>query len=396
MENKTVDQQSISFENTAIAFGHKSDKELNFSIWMFKLMQNQTLVKWSTSLANIALKLRLPISAIVKATIFKQFCGGETISECDKAIISLGKAEIGAILDYSIEGAQDEKTFDATTEELIRNSDKAAESPHIPVTCMKLTGIIRFGLLEKVSAEEELNEQEKQEYGRGVKRVHRICERAYSNNVPIYIDAEETWIQPAIDRLAEGMMRQYNKQKAIVFTTLQMYRHDQLDHLDLLLDQAKREGFIAGVKFVRGAYLEKENTRAAKMGYPTPMQPDKESTDRDYNKALEVSIENIAYISICAGTHNEYSSAYLTELMKKSDIPVNHPHIYFSQLYGMSDHISYNLANQGYLVSKYLPYGPVKATMPYLIRRAEENTAIAGQMGKELDLLLKEKIRRTA
>ena len=396
MDSKAVKQQSISFDNTAIAFGHKSDGELSFSVWMFKLMQNQTLVKWSTALANLALKLRLPISAIVKATIFKQFCGGETISECDKAIISLGKAGIGSILDYSIEGAQDEDTFKSTAEELMRNSDKASESPHIPVTCMKLTGVIRFGLLEKVSADQELTELEKQEYGRGVKRVHQICEHAFQNDAPIYIDAEETWIQPAIDRLAEGMMRQYNKQKAIVFTTMQMYRHDQLDHLGTLLDQAKREGFIAGVKFVRGAYLEKENTRAARLGYTTPMQPDKESTDRDYNKALEISIENIAHIAICAGTHNEFSSMYLTELMKKADLPTNHPHVYFSQLYGMSDHISYNLANQGYLVSKYLPYGPVKATMPYLIRRAEENTAIAGQMSKELDLLLKEKKRRNA
>ena len=394
METKAAKQHPISFENTAIAFGHKTDKELDFSIWLFKLMQNQTLVKWSTSAAQLALNLHLPISRIVKATVFKQFCGGETIEDCNKAIISLGKAGIGAILDYSIEGAQDEETFNSTAEELLRNSDKASSSPHIPVTCMKLTGIIRFGLLEKVSADIELSDTEKQEYSRGIRRVHRICERAHKNGVPIYIDAEETWIQPAIDRLAEGMMRQYNSEKAIVFTTMQMYRHDQIDHLHKLLDEAKREGFVAGVKFVRGAYLEKENERAIKMGYPTLMQPNKESSDKDYNKALQISIQNIQNISICAGTHNEYSSQFLTELMKKAGLPNNHPHIYFSQLYGMSDHISYNLANKGYSVSKYLPYGPVKATMPYLIRRAEENSAIAGQMSKELQLLTSEKNRR--
>ncbi len=394
METKAAEQHPISFDNTAIAFGHKTDKELDFSIWLFKLMQNQALVKWSTSAAQLALYLRLPISGIVKATVFRQFCGGETIADCDKAIISLGKAGIGAILDYSIEGAQDEETFDSTTEELLKNSDKASSSPHIPVTCMKLTGIIRFGLLEKVSADVELSDIEKQEYSRGIRRVHKICERAHRNNVPIYIDAEETWIQPAIDRLAEGMMRQYNTEKAIVFTTMQMYRHDQIDHLNKLLEEAQREGFIAGVKFVRGAYLEKENERASKLGYPTPMQPNKESSDRDYNRALEIGVKHINQIAICAGTHNEESSQYLTELMKESGLPNNHPHIYFSQLYGMSDHISYNLANRGYQVSKYLPYGPVKATMPYLIRRAEENTAIAGQMGKELLLLTKEKNRR--
>jgi len=384
----------VSFEDTSIAFRHKTDKDINFSIWLFKLMQNPALVKLSTGAAQLALKLKLPISGIVKATIFKQFCGGETIEDCEKTIVSLGKGNIGAILDYSIEGAQDEQTFDATTEELLRISDRAKKSPHIPVTCMKLTGIIRFGLLEKVSSQEKLSDGEKQEYSRGVKRVHKICERAFVNDVPIYIDAEESWIQPAIDRLAEGMMRQYNSKKAIVFTTMQMYRHDQLNHLQQLLDQAKREGFIAGVKFVRGAYLEKENSRAQKMGYTTPMQPNKASSDKDYNEALRLCIQQLNHISICAGTHNEDSSLLLTQLMREFDIPKNHPHVYFSQLYGMSDHISFNLANQGYLVSKYLPYGPVASTMPYLIRRAEENTSIAGQMGKELQLLLKEKQRR--
>ena len=392
--NNSVKHTTVSFENTEIAFGNKSNKELNFSIWLFRMMQKTALVNLSTKLALLAIKLHIPINGIVKSTIFKQFCGGETISECDQTIIELGKANIGAILDYSIEGANDEETFDLTAAELVRNSDKASTSPHIPVTCMKVTGVARFNLLKKVSSNEELTESERAEYGRVFLRVKAICEQAAKNKVPIYIDAEESWIQPAIDRLAESLMRQYNKEQAIVFTTMQMYRWDQLDHLNKLIQEAKSEGFIAGVKFVRGAYLEKENTRAKELGYNTPIQPNKESTDNDYNEALKISIENIDHIEICAGTHNEKSSMLLTELIQEKGIDIKTEKIYFSQLYGMSDHISYNLANAGFNVSKYLPYGPVKDAIPYLIRRAEENTAIAGQMGKELSLLLKEQARR--
>ncbi len=392
--NSKISTKELSFNNTQIAFGHKPYADLRFSILMFRLMQSEVFVKYSTFLAQIALKLRLPINPIVKATVFRQFCGGETIQECNSAIVDLGKANIGAILDYSVEGADDEATFESTTEELLRNSDKAKESPQIPVTCLKMTGIARFALLEKVSAQEDLLPAEKQEYARVVHRFKAICERAYTNDVPVYVDAEESWIQPAIDRLVESMMRQYNSKRAIVFTTLQMYRHDKYDHLVKLIIEGKREGFIPGVKFVRGAYLEKENHRAKALGYPTPMQPDKESTDRDFDKAIRKSVENIDFIEICAGTHNEASSMKLAQLMEVLELPANHPHIYFSQLFGMSDHISYNLSNAGFNVSKYLPYGPVKATMPYLIRRAEENTAIAGQMGKELGLLLMEKQRR--
>lgn len=393
--SNTVKQSTVTFENTEIAFGNKSKKELDFSIWLFRMMQRPALVNFASKAALLAIKMRFPITGIVKATIFKQFCGGETISECDQSIIELGKANIGAILDYSVEGANEEDVFDRTTAELIRNSDKAASSPHIPVTCMKVTGVARFNLLKKLSANEELTESERAEYGRVFLRVRSICERAAENQVPIYIDAEETWIQPAIDRMAESLMRQYNKERAIVFTTMQMYRWDQLDHLKKLIQEAQAEGFVAGVKFVRGAYLEKENARAKEMGYKTPMQPNKESTDNDYNEALKLSIDNLDNIEFCAGTHNEKSSLYLTELILEKGLEKNIQNVYFSQLYGMSDHISYNLANAGYNVSKYLPYGPVKDAMPYLIRRAEENTAIAGQMGKELSLLIKEKERRT-
>lgn len=386
--------KKVSFENTEIAFGHKTDKELGFSIFIFKMMQSPMMVKLGTSLANLALSINLPVVGLIKNTVFKQFCGGESINDCDSSIVKLGKANIGAILDYSVEGAEEEAVFDATKDEIIKVIEKAKNTPSIPVSCMKITGVGKFGLLEKVSANQELKQNEKLEYAKLIKRVEEICRKAYDCDVPIYIDAEESWIQIAIDRLTESMMRKYNKKKAIVFTTLQMYRWDKIEHLNKLVGEARQEGFIPGIKFVRGAYMEKENERAASMGYKSPIQPDKPSTDRDYNKALEIAMENIDILEICCGTHNEESSLLLTELMAKKGLENSHPHIYFSQLYGMSDHISYNLSNAGYNVSKYLPYGPVKATIPYLSRRAEENSAIAGQMGKELTLLLREKKRR--
>lgn len=384
----------ISFENTAIAFEHKSNKELNFSIFIFKLMNNAKVVSILTSLTKIALKLHLPISPFVKATIFKQFCGGTSINDCDSTIEQLGKSGIGAILDYSVEGAEEEKVFETTKNELIKIIQKAKNNKNIPVSCMKITGIARFSLLEKLSNGSELNDKEKNEYRNVVTRFQEICNAAKLNNIPIYVDAEESWIQPAIDRLTESMMRIFNKNQAIIFTTLQMYRWDKIEHLNKLIEEAKHENFFVGIKFVRGAYMEKENERALKLGYKTPIQPNKEASDNDYNKALEIAIKNINYVSICAGTHNENSSLYLTTLMGEHAIPKNDTRIYFSQLYGMSDHISYNLAKAGYNVSKYLPYGPVDSTIPYLIRRAEENSSISGQMGKELRLLLAEKKRR--
>lgn len=384
----------VSFENTQVAFGHLSDRELRFSILIFRLMQSPALVKLSTNLTLWALKWRLPISWIVKQTVFKQFCGGETIEDCDAAIIRLGKGNIGAILDYSVEGADEEAVFDATRDELIRVIEKAEHSPNIPVSCMKITGIAPFALLEKVSAGGELTQDERMAYARVVKRFESICKKAQACNVPLYVDAEESWIQPAIDRLAESMMRQFNRERALIFTTLQMYRWDKVEHLEKLLKEAQQEGFVVGVKFVRGAYLEKENQRAQEKGYQTPMQPDKPSSDRDYDKAITVALDHIEHIELCAGTHNEESCRLLTVGMAERGLANNHPHIYFSQLFGMSDHLSFNLANAGYNVSKYLPYGPVKDTIPYLIRRAQENTAIAGQMGKELRLLLQEKRRR--
>lgn len=388
-------RHEIDFNDSKTAFIYKSDKDLKFSVLMFRLMSYRPLTKIGGELTELGLKLKLPIKGIIKATIFRQFCGGETLEECNSAIVDLAKANIGSILDYSVEGIQDEAVFDAVTDELLRVCDKAAKSPNIPVTCMKITGVAEFALLEKLSKPgRELTNEEKNAYQKVVTRVNRICERAHKNDVPIYIDAEESWIQPALDRLIGTMMRKYNKKKAIVFTTFQMYKHSMLPVLERMIGEAKREGFKFGIKFVRGAYMEKENKRAEKLGYSTPIQPSKEATDEDFDKAVEFALGHLDVVEMCCGTHNELSCYKLVDLMDDKGIKPNHSGIYFSQLYGMSDNISFNLANAGYNVTKYLPYGPVEKTIPYLLRRAEENSAITGQMGKELRFLLAEKKRR--
>lgn len=385
---------AINFNDTTKAFAHKTNAELKFSYWVFKLMNNPTIVNVSSDLALFALKLKLPIAGITKATVFKQFCGGETVSESKQVIAKLAEANVGAILDYSAEGGESEKEFDHTCAEIIKTIDIAAETPSIPVACMKVTGIARFGLLEKLNAKSDLSDKEKIESQKVVERLNKICTHAFNKNIPIYIDAEDYCIQDAIDQMAESMMMQFNKSKAIVFTTLQMYRWDRIEYLNKLIAKARANGIKLGIKFVRGAYMEKENERAKKGGYPTPIQPSKQATDNDYNKALEISVNNIDIVEICAGTHNENSSNYLTELMQQNQLEHNDSRIYFSQLFGMSDHISFNLAAYNYNVSKYLPYGPVKTAIPYLIRRAQENTSIAGQMGKELRLIIEEKKKR--
>lgn len=385
----------ISFENTEIAFKSKSNKDLKRAYWLFKVVGSPSMVKFGKSATEFALKMRLPINGLIKSTIFKQFCGGESIHECDKTIELLGSYGIGTILDYSVEGKTSPEDFEKTTLEIIATIDRAKSSNTIPFAVFKVTGISRFGLLEKMNnPDAELSEAEKKEFQELFNRVDRICKHGFENNVPVFIDAEETWIQDTIDRLCTSMMSRYNKDKAIVFNTLQMYRHDRISFLQSAIEEAKRAHFHYGIKLVRGAYMEKERERAQIKGYPSPIQASKEDTDRDYNKALEIIVENINILALCAGTHNEESSAYLAELIERNGIEKTDKRLYFAQLLGMSDHISYNLSNAKFNVAKYVPYGPVKEVMPYLLRRADENTSVAGQTGRELSLILKEKKRR--
>ena len=385
----------LSFENTEIAFQSKSTKQLNKSYWLFKLVSNNTLVKVSPFLLKIAFALRLPIKGLIKQTIFEQFCGGESIENCDKRIQSLAKFNIGTILDYSVEGKSIEDDFNRVTKETIQTILKAKENDNIPFAVFKISGLARLELLEKVSnSKMELNKEEKKEFKRVKERINLICITAYKNNVRLFIDAEESWIQDTIDEIVISMMRKYNSERAIVFNTLQMYRWDRLAFLKQSYADAENGNYFLGLKIVRGAYLEKERERAKKMGYPSPIQKDKESCDNDYNLALRFCMNHIDKIALCAGTHNEQSSILLTQLMDENNILKNDQRVYFSQLLGMSEHISFNLSNNEYNVAKYMPYGPIKDVLPYLIRRAEENTSIAGQTGRELSLIIKEKKRR--
>jgi len=385
---------AVSFKDTEVAFKHKSDRELWISYLIFGLTKNPFFVKFLSQAAKWALAMGLPVKSLIKATVFKQFCGGEQKKEYSEVICKLGDSDIGTILDYSVEGTEDEAGFESTKRELLRIVEQSKSDPNIPCTCMKMTAIGSFDLFKKVSANEPLSTEEIREWEKVKSRLEDICKASYQAGKPIYIDAEESWIQTAIDELAEEMMSRYNRAKAIVFTTLQLYRWDRNDYFLRLIQLARSEGYKLGIKIVRGAYLEKERERAKRYGYRSPINATKEDTDREYDKSVEIFIGNIDVVEICVGTHNEASCRLLIELMAEKDLPSDHPHIYFSQLYGMSDNISFNLAKAGYNVSKYLPFGPVESTLPYLARRAEENTAIAGQMSKELEIIAKERRRR--
>lgn len=383
----------VSFDNTQIAFISKSDSDLKQSYWLFKLIGNPTLVKYGGGLAPLGLKLGF--KGLIKSTIFKQFVGGENIADCNKTIEQLGKYNIGTILDYSVEGKESETDFDNCCKETIETIHRAKNDKNIPFSVFKVTGLARFALLEKVTAKQNLSSEESAEYERVRERVRKICEEAYTNKQPLFIDAEESWIQQAIDDLANENMARYNKNEAIVYNTFQLYRKDRLAYLKTSLEMGKTNGYHVGAKLVRGAYMEKERARAAEMNYPSPIQDTKANSDKDYDLALEFCVENIDRMGLCAGTHNEKSSLLLVDLMKKKNIPANDKRIFFSQLLGMSDHISYNLSQNGYNVAKYVPYGPVKEVLPYLIRRAQENTSVKGQTGRELSLIIKEKERRS-
>lgn len=386
----------IKFDNTEIAFESKSNKDLNRAYQLFKLIGNRNLVKIGKPLTNFALNIGLPIQGIVRKTIFAQFCGGETINECDATIEQLGKFGIGTILDYSVEGKTSDEDFEHTTEEIIATIIKGTITSYIPFAVFKVTGIARFELLEKANeSTATLSEKEMVEYKQLLERVDRICKAGYDNKVPVFIDAEETWIQDVIDRIAYDMMLKYNKEYAVIYNTVQMYRHDRLAYLKKEIAQAKTDNIKYGVKLVRGAYMEKERARAAEKGYPSPIQPNKEASDRDYNLALEFLIAEIDHMALCAGSHNEQSALFLTELLSKYDVKKDDKRVYFAQLLGMSDHISYNLSKEGFNVAKYVPYGPIKEVMPYLLRRADENTSVAGQTGRELSLIMKERKRRS-
>jgi len=384
----------MTFENTQVAFSGKNDSDLHRSFRLFRLLHRPQLVKAGAWFTKVAIRFRLPIDGLIRNTIFKQFCAGESLEESQEVVSKLAGSGVGSILDYSVEGAGADADFENAKSEIIRIIHIAAENRNIPYTCLKLTGIMPHALLEKLNAGEKLSPEERVLYHRGLTRLSTICREAEISKVPVYIDAEESWVQEAIDQITEKMIWQHNTHSAIVNTTIQMYRHDRLDYLRLLVKEARAKQVFLGVKLVRGAYLEKENEYARLKNKPSVINPDKQSTDEQYDLAVAHCLKNIDIVTLCAGTHNEQSTLTAVELMNKFGLPHDHPHVYFSQLYGMSDNITYNLADQGYNVTKYVPYGPIKAVLPYLVRRAQENSAIAGQMGRELKMVAQEISRR--
>jgi proline dehydrogenase len=396
----------ISFDNTEIAFRSKNKQDLQRAYLLFKIIGAPSIVKLGKILTPLALQLHLPIKGLIKKTIFKQFCGGETINECDPAIASLHAFGIGTILDYSVEGKTKEEDFEQTTQIIIQTIEKSATDKRIPFAVFKITGIAQHHLLELVSeqiratrkglAVRSLTSQENEQIQGIIERIDRICAAAAKYQTRLFIDAEETWIQTAIDQWTFDMICKYNQTDCIVYNTVQMYRHDRLAFLHSEYQRALQAGVKYGVKLVRGAYMEKERARALSKGYPSPIQPDKASTDKDYDAALDFLVANKDVFSICAGTHNENSSMYLATLLHREQVEPKDPKFYFAQLLGMSDHISYNLSDAGYQVAKYVPFGPVQEVLPYLLRRADENTSVAGQTSRELNLIIKEKARRKA
>lgn len=384
----------INFDDTATAFITRSNAQLKKAFWMFKMVASPRLVSLGKSATSIARALGLPIKGLIKNTVYDQFVGGENIEECEEVINLMYKYNVRSLLDYSIEGKETEADFESTKSRLIETIKFGSNHEAVPFAVFKVTGLARFALLEKVSNEEILTEKETQEWLKAKARVKDVCQAAHEHGLPILVDAEETWIQSAIDMLAEEMIEHYNREKVIVFNTLQMYRTDRLQYLKDLVDRANEKNFYLGVKLVRGAYMEKERERAREMGYPSPIQPDKISSDRNFDAGVAYVVENLEKGRLVAGSHNEESCRKLASLMEEKNIAKGDTRIWFSQLYGMSDNLSFNLAKEGYNVVKYLPFGPVKDTLPYLIRRAEENTSASGQTGRELLLIQKEMQRR--
>ena len=382
------------FNNTQVAFALKTDTELERAYFLFKMIDNEPLVRIGTAVTNFALKAHLPVESLIRATVFDHFCGGTTEEDCLSVVDKMFTKGVSSVLDYSVEGKEEEEQFDAALQMTLKTVEFAKERKAIPFAVFKPTGLGRFDLYTKIGEKQSLSAEEKKEWDRVVSRFELICKTAHEKDVALLIDGEESWMQDAADDLVTEMMRKYNKEKAIVFNTLQLYRWDRLDYLKKLHEHAKAEGFYIGMKLVRGAYMEKENKRAEEMGYPTPICESKEATDNNYDVTMEYMMDNLDSMSIFAGTHNEESSYKLIAMMQAKGISKNDDRIWFGQLYGMSDNISYNLAEYGYNVAKYLPFGPVRDVMPYLIRRAEENTSVAGQTSRELNLLKTERQRR--
>lgn len=384
----------LSFDNTRIAFQYRNNKDLKLAHFLFLSMSSPFITRMGIGIMQLVIKWKLPVKGLIKNTIFRQFCGGEGLQEAAATAALLGRYRVSVALDYGVEGKESEAEFDRAVPEFIKAIGYAASQPNIPFIPVKVTGFARFALLEKLQTKAPLNGSEQREWEQVKARIDKICAAAAEKHIMILIDAEQSWIQDPVDALTDAMMEKYNRHAVVVFNTFQMYRHDRLHFLKASFKRAKEHGYILGAKLVRGAYMEKERARAEEKNYPSPIQPDKKSTDTDYDTAVDFCLANLDLIALFIGTHNEASCMKAAERMQNTRIPADHPHVFFAQLYGMSDNITFNLADAGYHASKYLPYGPVEDVVPYLMRRAQENTSVAGQTSREFALIKKEMRRR--
>jgi proline dehydrogenase len=382
------------FDDTQTAFAPKTNLQLAKARLLFELFGVQPLVNFGSAITSFSMSLGLPIAPLYKFTVYNHFCGGETFNECKKTIKELNSYNVGSMLNYGVELKETEADFEKTILHTIEAINFAAENHAIKSICTKITGFGRFALLEKIQAKETLNKDEQNEFQKIKQRLNRICKAAFEKNVVLYIDAEESWIQDPLDEMVEEMMQTYNIKSAIIYNTYQLYRNDRLAYLKQSHEKAKAQGYILGAKIVRGAYMEKERDRAEKFGYNCPIHNDKKSVDKDFNEAAEFCLQHLSDLAVCIASQSEESNKIAIQLMNKLNLPLNHSGVYFSQLYGMGDNITFNLAKLGCNACKYLPYGPVKDVIPYLIRRAQENSSIAGQMSRELNLINTEIKRR--
>lgn len=382
------------FENTQIAFQYRSNSDMKRARFLFSSMGSPALTSIGMSMTKFAISWNLPVKGLIKTILFDQFCGGETMDEAARTAAVIAKYGVTTILDYGVEGKESEGDFDRAVPEFVKAIKYAATSRNIPFISLKITGFAHFALLEKIHAGKSLTTEEAAAWKRVYGRIDHICNAAHGHNIMVLVDAEESWIQNPVDELTNAMMAKYNTAKVVVYNTFQLYCHSRLEYLKRSLDTAKQAGYLLGAKLVRGAYMEKERNRAAELGYPSPIQPSKQATDQDYDAASLFCLKNLDSLALFVGTHNETSCLKVAKYMQDNSIAADTDKVYFSQLYGMSDNISFNLAHQGYHVAKYLPYGPVKDVLPYLMRRAQENTSVAGQTGRELSLINKEMKRR--
>lgn len=390
----TQEALNLQFDDTSIAFANKDDRSLKRAYWLFKLISKPWMAAVGSTMARLAVQMRLPVKGLIRSTIYEQFCGGETLEKSLPTIRQLADSNVLTVLDYGVEGKETETDFDHTMEEMLREMDFAKANPNVPSISCKLTGLGRFGLFAKLDAKEKLTESEQAEWERFKSRFERLCKQAYDMQMGLYIDAEETWIQQPIDDLVEEAMSRYNKERAVIYNTTQHYRNDRVEYLKGAIKRAQEGDYLFGIKLVRGAYMEKERKRALEMGYPSPIHETKADTDSGYDEAVTLCVDHVDRVSVCVATHNEKSCRLFAEQVVAKKLDRNHPHLMVCQLLGMSDHITFNMANAGFRAGKYIPYGPVKDVIPYLTRRARENTSVEGQTGRELQLLRKELKRR--